>query len=294
MKVYTIIVTYNGAQWIEKCLDSLRLSTVQSEVIVIDNASSDDTVSIIRQKYPEVELIESDKNQGFGKANNIGLKKALNDKADYVLLLNQDTRIEREMIEKLIDVSESNPGYGILSPFHFNYEGDKTERYFEEWVLKHYTPDLNTDRENGTLKAVYTTSFVHAACWLMPIETIKKVGGFDPLFFHTGEDNDYIQRLSTKLLKIGIASNAMLFHKGTNEGLTGPESNLQLQINNKLLMLKNPKSSTLGVVLLFFRQYKLSKHQKDKVKLSADKYIAGRLFRIIISRYKQNRKLCYL
>lgn len=294
MTIYTIIVTYNGTQWIEKCLDSLMQSTAPSHVIVIDNASTDDTVAIIRQKYPEVELIESYKNLGFGKANNIGLRRALNDKADYVLLLNQDTRIEREMMEKLIDVSKSNPGYGVLSPYHFNYEGDNTERYFEEWVLRHYTPDLNTDKESGTLKAVYTTSFVHAACWLMPIETIKKVGGFDPLFFHYGEDNDFIQRLRIYQMKVGIVPNAKLFHQGTNWGLTDPGKKRWFQINQSLLLFKSPEASEPGSLLLFLRQI-------VKVHLSGNRVIASayrrnfiRLFRMIKSRREQRKSFAYL
>lgn len=82
MKVNTIIVTYNGAQWIEKCLDSLHECKVKTHILIVDNASTDNTLSIIREKYPEVELIESAKNLGFGKANNIGLRKALDERAD--------------------------------------------------------------------------------------------------------------------------------------------------------------------------------------------------------------------
>ena len=82
MKVYTIIVTYNGDKWIEKCLRSLRDSTLSLSVLVIDNASTDKTVNIVKEQFPEFQLIETGANLGFGKANNIGLEMALQKNAD--------------------------------------------------------------------------------------------------------------------------------------------------------------------------------------------------------------------
>ena len=294
MTIYTIIVTYNGTQWIEKCLDSLRQSSVQSHILVIDNASSDDTASVIRQKYPEVELIESGKNLGFGQANNIGLRKALEEKADYVLLLNQDTKIGTDTIEKLIETAEANPQYGILSPFHYNYEGDATERYFEEWVLQHYTPEYNRDKAEGRIKTVYTTSFVHAACWLMPIETIRKVGGFDPLFFHYGEDNDYVQRLHACGLKVAIVPEAGLFHQGTNWGLSDPGNKRWFQTNQSLLLFKDPNASGAGSLILFLKQILKIHLSNNSVKASAYRQNLRRLFKMIKSRREQQKPLAYL
>lgn len=292
--ILTIIVSYNGAQWIEKCLDSLLESTVKTHILIVDNASTDNTVQIIRGKYPEVELIESAKNLGFGKANNIGLRKALDEKADYVLLLNQDTKIGRDAIEKLIESSKTNPQYGILSPYHYNYEGNDTEKYFEEWVLQHYTPDYNEDKMTGAIKSVYPTSFVHAACWLMPIETIKKVGGFDPLFYHYGEDNDYVQRLRSHKMMAGIVPDAKLFHQGTNWGMVDPGNKRWFQINQSLLLFKSPQASGPGSLLLFLKQIVKVHFSGNGIVASAYRRNFIRLFRMIKSRREQRKPLAYL
>jgi N-acetylglucosaminyl-diphospho-decaprenol L-rhamnosyltransferase len=98
VKVVVIIVTYNGAGWIEKCLNSLRNSSLNTDVIVIDNASTDETVSLIENLYPEVELVKRANNLGFGQANNIGLRMALDQNADFVFLLNQDAWIDQDTI----------------------------------------------------------------------------------------------------------------------------------------------------------------------------------------------------
>lgn len=294
MKVITIIVTYNGSRWMEKCLNSLRQSTVPSHILVIDNASSDDTVAVIRTKYPEVELIESPKNLGFGQANNIGLRKALAENADYVLLLNQDAWVGERAIEKMIDIAKANYQYGILSPYHYNYNGDATEKYFEEWVLQHYTPEYNLDKTNGTVKEVYTSSFVHAACWLMPVATIRKVGGFDPLFFHYGEDNDFVQRLHACGLKVAIVPGAGLFHQGTNWGLSDPGHKRWFQVIQSLLLFKNPAASEAGALILFLKQIIKIHFSGNAVRASAYRKNLGRLFKMIKSRREQQKPLAYL
>ena len=113
------MVTFNSIKWIDECLASCEAS----QTIVIDNASTDSTVSHIRKNYPEVTLIENKSNIGFGQANNIGIQKALSEGAEYVFLLNQDAYLGQDCIEKLIEVHQSNPEYGILSPMHLNGNG---------------------------------------------------------------------------------------------------------------------------------------------------------------------------
>ena len=77
MKIYTIVVTYNGEKWVDKCFGSLQQSNIPVHIVAIDNASTDGTIKKIKNDYPEVEIIINKKNIGFGQANNIGLQRAL-------------------------------------------------------------------------------------------------------------------------------------------------------------------------------------------------------------------------
>src|SRR5437870_13044290 len=99
-KVFAIIVTYNGAKWIKKCLSSLLASETKVEVIVIDNGSADETLNIVKE-FGSIECVNSVENLGFGKANNIGIAIALERKCDYIFLLNQDAWIEQNTITEL-------------------------------------------------------------------------------------------------------------------------------------------------------------------------------------------------
>ena len=113
---FIIIVTYNAMNWLSKCLNSCK----DYPVVVIDNASTDETVTYIKKQFPKVHLIPQSKNLGFGQANNLGIRYALNNGADYVFLLNQDAYLQGECINQLIKIHQNNPEFGILSPIHLN------------------------------------------------------------------------------------------------------------------------------------------------------------------------------
>lgn len=100
MRIAVVILTYNPKKWLHKCLISLEQSTIDLNVIVVDNKSTDGTNHIIKNDFPDVTLVEAKENQGFGKGNNVGIKIAINIGADYVFLLNQDAWIEPDTIKK--------------------------------------------------------------------------------------------------------------------------------------------------------------------------------------------------
>ncbi len=206
-KIAIIIVTYNGTKWIRECLNSCQ----GYDVVVVDNNSTDDTVKIIKEEFSDVILIEKDENLGFGKANNLGISYALNNGFDYVFLLNQDAYIIDKCIEDLIEVYNKNKNYGILSPVHLNKAKNQLDRNFANYVTKN--PDFVEDfLLKKTQREVYEVPFVNAAAWFLTKEVLMDVGGFDPIFFHYAEDNNYCQRVIYHNYKIGVVSNSFVIH----------------------------------------------------------------------------------
>lgn len=212
MKTISIIVTYNGEKWIRKCLESILSTNAPVDILVIDNQSTDNTQKIIKDNYPKVDLICSDQNLGFGKANNIGLKRALNEKYDYVFLLNQDAWIEKNTINELIEQHLKNPQYGILAPLQLNGDGSLIDSYFQQYTIAPCRELITNLLINGELKDIYTVPFANAACWLLPKETLQKIGGFDPLFPHYGEDDDYVNRAKQHGIRIGLCPHSKVYH----------------------------------------------------------------------------------
>lgn len=253
-KVFVVVVLYNGAKWVERCFGSLRMSKVPLSVIAIDNASTDTGVQDLINDFPEVEVIKAGINLGFGKANNIGIKRALDLGADYVLLLNQDAWIETDTIPELINVHRLNSEYGILSPIHLNGIGNKMDLNFSNYASPSYTDDFLSDLYLGRLKSVYSTSFVNAAAWLVSKECINKVGVFDHLFPHYGEDVDYARRVILAGYNIGIVPGVKVYHDRQNR----KSFNMNLDKNRvyveNVLLAKNLNGSFSGNILFLFKK----------------------------------------
>lgn len=214
-KVSIVIVTFNGLNnnWIQNCLSSLHKYNFLKDAILIDNNSTDGSSDYIRKVFPESFLISLNENLGFGKANNIGIKKAYEEGADYVFLLNQDACIEPNTIELLVEAQQREPDYGIVSPIHLNGKGDHLDYKFSNYIVDSKCHGLISDILLNLLKKeIYQVKFVNAAGWLISRHCLEKVGGFNPSFFHYGEDDNYIHRVHYHGLKVGILSSAFIFH----------------------------------------------------------------------------------
>ncbi len=211
--VITIIVTYNGLKWIDGCLKSVKDSIYPSRIHVIDNGSTDGTIAFIRGHYPEVQLTLSSRNLGFGQANNLGMRQALDEGVDYVFLLNQDAFVEPGTIGALIDAHVKDPSLGIISPLHLNGKGNGMDANFLEYFLRSAVGEwveailLEKDRHS-----LIRTDFVNAAAWLVTASTLQRAGGFDPIFFHYGEDDNYAQRVRYWDMGIGVFTGARIRH----------------------------------------------------------------------------------
>ncbi len=215
-KIYVVIVTHNAMYWLEDCIISIKKSTVSVNVIVVDNLSFDTTLNYLKENHPDIIVIKQNENLGFGAANNIGMRYALSMNADAVFLLNQDTKIDQDTVEKLLYLSDKFSDYGILSPLQLDYSGQFLEECFYYFVTNYPNNSFISDAILGRpLEEVYQVPFVQAASWFIPKRTLKIVGGFDPIFFHYGEDNNYCHRVIFHGLKIGVTPLVRIQHDST-------------------------------------------------------------------------------
>ena len=207
LNLFVIVVTYKGQCWYEQCFTSLRESKLPVRTIVIDNASNDGTVEYIREHFPEIHVIESKENIGFGRANNIGIRYALSHDCDYVFLLNQDAWVDSNTLEELVCVHKKNPEYGILSPMHLTADRNNVENGLANYLNDYRITDANffQDLYFNRVNEVYESKYINAAGWLLPCRTIEIIGGFDPIFFHYEEDDDYLNRAYYHNIKVGPA-----------------------------------------------------------------------------------------
>jgi len=259
-KILAIIVSYNAREIIDLPLQSLQRSTIEVDVLCIDNSSHDGTADYLRAKYPEIETILLEKNIGFGRANNIGIKICLDRAYDYALLLNQDASIEPDCLKTLVKVSMENSSYGIFSPIHRGDNASRLDQNFSAYLSSSGTPYLIDDLLlNNSIRDVYQARFLNAAIWLMTQECLKLVGVFDEDFVHYGEDEEYCLRALRIGLKLGVVPSAIGRHVRYKAPVNPEDKNFSsiehMKFSSLLVEYKSLQSSNLRAASYLARRF---------------------------------------
>lgn len=197
-----IIVAYNNQDLLRQCLLSIQANVstkLTYELIVVDNNSVDQTLSMLHAEFPEITVIANPENYGFAKANNLGLKIAL---GKYLLLLNNDTLVLKNSLETLVSYLETNIQVGAVSPKLLNSDG------------------VSVQVQGGGLKKHwYSTKplavkFITGAAFVIRRETYLQVGGLDEKFFFYNEDLDWCTRILKLHWQIHYVPTASIIHHG--------------------------------------------------------------------------------
>ncbi len=253
--VYIIILVFNGRKWIDSCLSSV-LSTTYSNynVLVVDNASCDGSVELISDKFAKVGLIRNKKNYGFAEGNNIGMKYALKNGAEYVALLNQDTKVDSDWLMELVNRAKEDGNIGILSPMQYNYEGRELDNNFKKYI-KPGTANLD----------FIQTKNVIGAAMLINKNLIRKIGYFDPLYFCYREETDFCRRAAYHNFKIGIVKKSKIYHWHSLLRDKAPSSRRRyLMMRNEFIYMLKDLSRPLVINLLSYFKWKLMKFIENK------------------------------
>ncbi|WP_251208674.1 glycosyltransferase family 2 protein [Acetatifactor aquisgranensis] len=234
-KVTVILVNYNGRKFLDNCIGSLKKQTYSNmSVLIVDNCSEDDSVKFLKENYPEIEVIACNKNYGFAKANNIGIKYAIGQGTDYVMLLNVDTAIDSSLIEKLIREADSNV---VTVPKIYS---DK--RYMKIWYAGGGIDYVNGDSYH-TMKGgdgiVQEVSFACGCCMLIHKNIIQKCGMLDENYYLYYEDTDWSVRFGKENIKIKYVPEAKMWHKiGGSGGKMGGLYKTYYLTRNQLYFIK--------------------------------------------------------
>lgn len=213
-RVLIIIVNWNRKDYLRTCLASaLEQDYDNFRVMFIDNGSSDGSVEFVRNNYPQVEIIALDKNYEFAKANNIGIRKALAEGAQFIALLNNDTRVEKNWLSELVKVMGSSPKIGICASKILKMDNpkilDSTGHIFADGIVR--------DRGSGEVdRGQYDEQLeVGGACagaCLYRKEMLEKIGLFDESFGFNYEDAELSWRAYRWGWKARYVPQALVYH----------------------------------------------------------------------------------
>lgn len=220
-----IIVSWNVADLLAACLDSiLSGDTTGVEIIVVDSASADHTVTVIQQRYPQVRLIAQSENLGFVRCNNIGLREA---RGRYMLLLNPDTEIIDSALAQMVQYLDTHPEIGIVGPQTLNTDGttQSTRRrfptlalaFFESTWLQPYAPKHMLDRYYVTDQpndGVFEVDWVQGSALMARREVYEQIGGLDEGYIMFSEELDWCRRAKEAGWRAAYLGTAKIIHHG--------------------------------------------------------------------------------
>lgn len=223
-----ITICYNGFKDTCELIESLqdKVHSVSYEIIVVDNASREDEASRIRQLYPSVTAIRSDDNRGFSGGNNVGIRAA---KGKYLFFINNDTYIESDHIDRLIERLESRPEIGGVSPKirfafpprHIQFAGFTP---LSRITLRNNMEGFDCP-DNGTFDTPHPTPYLHGAAMMIKREVIEKAGMMPEIFFLYYEELDWSTSMTRAGYELWYDPCCTIFHKESQS--TGQLSKLR-------------------------------------------------------------------
>lgn len=245
--VAIVILNWNGRSLLSTFLPSVMATQYSAlKVVVIDNGSTDDSVSFLHATYPQVKVIGLPNNEGFAKGYNLGLQHV---EADYFLLLNSDVEAGAGFLEPLVDLLEKDNTIAACQPKILSYDNRQTFEYAGAaggWIDRLGYPfargrvfdTLETD--NGQYDQIAPIFWASGAALFIRSSVFRALGGFDPYFFAHQEEIDLCWRIQLAGHKIVSCPQSVVWHKG---GGTLPTGNAQKTFlnyrNNHIMMLKN-------------------------------------------------------
>ena len=237
-RVIITILNWNGLNDTLECLQSVsELEYENRQVVVIDNGSEDGSPEQIRAKYPSITLLENKANLGYTGGNNVGIRYALENGADYVWLLNNDVIVNHDCLDRLVSTAEQHQDIGLLSPI-ISYD-------FEATPFKYY--GVLIDRKAFRLDSVQMPTawddkglardlLVVGTALLIKCSVVRRIGYLDERYFAYDEDLDYSLRAIEAGFRTYLEPKAFVHHKGTRSlGANSPIRTYLLQRNRYLL-----------------------------------------------------------
>lgn len=251
-KIAVVILNWNGKDFLEKFLPSVTsYSNDFTEIIVADNASTDDSINFIKNNYPDIKLIINKKNYGFAKGYNEALKKV---NAEYVVLLNSDVEVTPHWIEPVIELMDADKSIAACQPKIKDYNNKKYFEYagaaggFIDYLGYPFCRGRifnHLEEDKGQYDDVTEIFWASGACMFVRMEYYNKIGGLDNHFFAHMEEIDLCWRLKNLGYKIMFTPYSTVYHVGGGTlNKIKPQKTYLNYRNNLFLLHKNLPKQT--------------------------------------------------
>ena len=256
MKTAVVILNWNGKHWLEKFLPNVILNSSDVTVIVADNNSTDNSVSFLQEKFPEIQIIQNEGNYGYAKGYNLALKQI---DAEYFVLLNSDIEVTKEWISPIISLMDSDKTISACQPKILDYNnkskfeyagasGGYIDKFGYPFCRGRIFDELEEDK--GQYNDATEVFWATGACLFVRSSHFLEIGGLDEDFFAHQEEIDLCWRLKNKGYKIMVEPKSEVYHVGGGTLNVGSPFKTHLNFRNNLYMLfKNLPLSSLFTII---------------------------------------------
>jgi GT2 family glycosyltransferase len=249
--VISVILNTNRCEDTLECLNTLMRSTYPNhKAIVLDNHSTDGSVQAIQSNFPSVQIAELANNSGYAGNNNVGIQLAIDQGAEWVFVLNEDTILAEDCLAKLIEVGEADPNIGIVGPMVYHHSepnviqtaGGRFGRFWEAWHL------AEDDEDRGQFCEPHKVEWISGCAILVRQSVIKQVGMIDERYFYYWEETEWCLRAGRNGWRIMHVPRAKLWHKGVQRYHQPKPSVTYYATRNRLLTLSKHQAPPLAWV----------------------------------------------
>jgi GT2 family glycosyltransferase len=215
--VAIIVLNWNGYKDTEECIESLlRLEYTNYKIIIVDNASSDNSVTLLRNKFADITIIENKDNLGYAEGNNVGIRYAFLEGCDYVWILNNDTIVDPYALAKLIDVAESDVSVGILGSKICYYDAPDILWFAGGYINwdSFETPHVGIkEKDCGQYDEVMDCDRITGCSMLVSRRFCEEVGLMDSAYFIYVEEVDWCIRAWSCNFRVVYVPDSKVYHK---------------------------------------------------------------------------------
>jgi GT2 family glycosyltransferase len=244
-KVAIVILNWNGRDNTCECLESVqKLDYANYQVIVADNGSEDDSVTVLKQKFPNIVIIENGANLGYAEGNNRAITYAIEREFDDILLLNNDAIVDPQLLNSFVRVSEDNPNAGVFGAKIY-YLSEPQKIWFAGGKIR---PDILLTAHEGfgeiddsrSWEEVRPIDYACGCALFVRSDVIKKIGVLESKFFLMWEETDFCYRARRAGFECLFVPKALVWHKISASFKGGDEGYLQnyFMVRNQLLWIE--------------------------------------------------------